>query len=167
MPRRIATVKTYPRNLFSTCSGVQVHAENLDTGNLAIITHRLKGSLRIFTYPDGALPVEIQYNVQRYSPVTDERIDREIPSLLTDGQKYTLVIDISTIQTTLAYLEKEAVVPTRRGYSPTFGPHAQKKLTSTSKDELTRFVAEVHDDLHQALEEQAKKSAGLYLPKDF
>lgn len=167
MPRRIATVKTYPRNLFSTCSGVQVHAENLDTGNLAIITHRLKGSLRIFAYPDDALPVEIQYNVQRYSPVTDERIDREIPSLLTDGQKYTLAIDISTIQTTLAYLEEDAVVPTRRGYSPTFGPHAQKKLTSTSKDELTRFVAKVHDDLHQSLEEQAKKSAMLYLPKDF
>lgn len=167
MPTRIATVKTYPRNLFSTCSGVQVHAENLDTGNLTIITHRLKGSLRIFAYPDGALPVEIQYNVDRYSPVTDERIDREIPSLLTDGQKYTLVIDVSTIQTTLAFLKKDAVVPTRRNYSPTFGPHAQKKLTSTSKDELTRFVAKVHDDLHQALEEQAKKSAVLYLPKDF
>ena len=167
MPRRIATVKTYPKNLFSTCSGVQVHAENLDTGNLAIITHRLKGSLRIFAYPDDALPVEIQYNVQRYSPVTDERIDREIPSLLTDSQKYTLVIDVSTIQTALTYLEEEAVASTRRGYSPTFGPHAQKKLTSTSKDELIRFVAEIHDDLHQALEEQAKKSAGLYLPKDF
>ena len=167
MPTRIATVKTYPRNLFSTCSGVQVHAENLNTSNLAIITHRLKGSLRIFAYPDDTLPVEIQYNVQRYSPVTDERIDREIPSLLTDGQKYTLVIDISTIQTTLAFLKEDAVVPTRRGYSPTFGPHAQKKLTSTSKDELTRFVAKIHDDLHQSLEEQAKESAMLYLPKDF